>query len=168
MPLLQTDRLLISKLSLANAAFIFELTNSEGWLQYIGDRGIKTIADAENYITNSPMASYAKNGYGLYLVTLKETGNPLGICGLIKRDTLAHEDIGFAFLPQYNGQGYAYESASAILQYEKEKHGLNKILAITLEANTRSINLLTKLGFLFDKKISLPPKNEELLLFTTV
>ncbi|MFT3936291.1 MAG: GNAT family N-acetyltransferase [Chitinophagaceae bacterium] len=167
-PILQTDRLLIAQLTINDASFIFELTNSPGWLQYIGDRGIKTIADAENYIITSPMASYAKNGYGLYLVLLKENETPLGICGLIKRDTLENEDIGFAFLPQYTGKGYAYEAASAIMQYEIEKHKLKKILAITLEDNQPSVGLLKKLGLVFHKKITLPPKNEELLLFTTV
>ncbi len=165
MIILQTDRLSITELSIANAPFIFELTNTPGWLTYIGDRGIKNITNAENYIINGPMASYTKNGYGLYLVSLLETATPIGICGIIKRDTLEYEDIGFAFLPNYNGKGYAYEAASIILQHAKEKQGIKKILAITLEANQKSINLLTKLGFVFQKMIRFENSNEDLMLF---
>ena len=164
MKLPETDRLVINNLHITDAPFILELVNTPGWLQYIGDRGIKNIRDAENYITNGPMASYAKNGFGLYLVTLKSTATSIGICGIIKRDTLEHEDIGFALLPQYTGKGYAFEAAYAVLQYAREKLGLKKIAAITLEANYKSVNLLIKLGFVFERMISSPDK-EALMLF---
>jgi [ribosomal protein S5]-alanine N-acetyltransferase len=167
MKILETDRLTLSELTIPNGPFILELVNSPGWLQFIGDRQIKNIADAENYIVNGPMASYTRYGHGLYLVTLKETTASIGICGIIKRDTLETEDIGFALLPQYAGKGYALEAAAATLEYAQEKLGLKKIVAITLEANHRSINLLTKLGLLFERKITMPPKEEELMLFTT-
>ncbi|MEP6746811.1 MAG: GNAT family N-acetyltransferase [Bacteroidota bacterium] len=167
MTILETDRLILSELTIADAPFILELVNSPGWLQFIGDRGIKNIHDAENYIINGPMASYTINGFGLWLITLKENAASIGMCGLIKRDTLENEDTGFALLPQYEGKGFAFESAAAVLQFAKENLGLKKVVAITLETNHRSINLLTKLGLLFEKKIILPPKNEELMLFTT-
>jgi [ribosomal protein S5]-alanine N-acetyltransferase len=167
MTILETDRLIITTLTTADAPFILELVNSPGWLQFIGDRGIKNITDAENYIINGPMASYEKYGHGLYLVTLKDTAAPIGICGIIKRDTLENADIGFAILPQYAGKGYTFEAASPVLQYAKEILGLKKIVAITLRANHRSVNLLTKLGLVFEKNISFPPNEEELMLFTT-
>lgn len=168
MTILETDRLIITHLTVKNAPFIFELTNTQEWLQYIGDRGIKNITDAENYIINGPAASYEKHGHGLYLVTLKDTSAPVGICGIVKRDTLEHADIGFALLPEYTGKGYAHEAASAVLAYAKETLGLKKIVAITLRANLRSVNLLAKLGLVFEKIVSFPPKEEELMLFTTV
>jgi RimJ/RimL family protein N-acetyltransferase len=168
MEILETNRLVIAELATTDAPFILELVNSPGWLQYIGDRGIKDIPGAENYILNGPMASYKKYGHGLYLVTLKETGERIGICGILKRDTLEHADIGFAFLPQYFGKAYAYEAASAVLEHAKKITGLKKILAITLEENHRSASLLTKLGLVFEKKIQLPNDKEELMLFTTI
>lgn len=167
MAIVETERLIANKLSTGHAAFILELVNSPGWLEFIGDRGIKTIPDAEYYIINGPMASYEKNGFGLYLLSLKQTGIAIGICGLIKRDTLEHPDIGFALLPAYTGKGYAQEAASAVLRYAKEKLEIKKIAAITLEKNHRSIQLLTKLGLLFEKKIKFADKEEELMLFGT-
>jgi len=168
MAIIETERLIVHKLGTADGSFIVELVNSPGWLEFIGDRSIKTIADAENYIVNGPMASYQKNGFGLYRLVLKPTGISIGMCGLIKRDTLEHPDIGFALLPSYTGKGYALEAASVILQYERETLGIKKIAAITLEKNHRSIQLLTKLGLLFEKKIQFADKEEELMLFGTV
>jgi [ribosomal protein S5]-alanine N-acetyltransferase len=167
MTILETDQLVLAELSIPDAPFILELVNSPGWLQFIGDRGIKNITDAENYIINGPMASYRKFGHGLYLVTLKENAARVGMCGILKRDTLEHEDIGFALLPQYAGKGYAFEAAAAVLQYAKEILGLKKIVAITLSANHRSVKLLTKLGLVFEKNIIFPPNEEELMLFKT-
>jgi [ribosomal protein S5]-alanine N-acetyltransferase len=166
MIILETNRLVLSELAIADAPFILELVNTPGWLQFIGDRNIKDITAAENYIINGPMASYAAYGHGLYLVSLKGT-TPIGICGIIKRATLEHADIGFALLPAYTGKGYALEAAAAVLQHTKEIPGLTKILAITLEENQRSVNLLIKLGMQFEKKIRLTPGEKELMLFTT-
>lgn len=165
--ILSTKRLVLTELAPADAPFILELVNSAGWLQFIGDRNIKDIAAAEQYIVTGPMASYAKHGYGLYLVTCKETG-PVGICGLIKRETLEQADIGYALLPQYTGHGYALEAAAAVVRHAKETLALPAVLAITLEDNHRSIQLLLKLGMVFQKKIQLPPNENDLLLFSTV
>ncbi|GAC1425471.1 MAG: GNAT family N-acetyltransferase [Chitinophagaceae bacterium] len=167
MKILETDRLVITTLTTVDAPFIFELVNSPGWLEFIGDRGIKNIMDAENYIVNGPMASYTTFGHGLYLVALKDNAVAIGICGIIKRDTLEHEDIGFAFLPKYNGKGYALEAASAVLEYAKQILCLKKITAITMEANHRSVSLLAKLGMQYEKTIRLPGSEEELMLFAT-
>jgi len=165
MTIIETSRLLIRELSPADAAFILELTNTPDWLQFIGDRGIRNITDAENYIVSGPMASYKKFGHGLYLVLLKEVAMPVGICGIIKRDTLDYKDIGFAFMPLYTGKGYALEAAAATLEFTKKKLGSQRIEAITLPSNTRSIHLLGKLGFVFDRMVCFAGSDEELMLF---
>lgn len=161
--LLQTQNLIIRKLAVDDAPFIFELVNMPSWLQYIGDRGVKTLHDAEQYITNGPMASYEKFGFGLYLVALKDTQEPVGMCGLLKRDTLDNPDIGFAFLQKFTGRGYAFEAATEVLTYGKSVLGLTRILAITTKDNASSIKLLGRLGFEFEKHIMI--NAEELNLF---
>jgi ribosomal-protein-alanine N-acetyltransferase len=167
MAIIETERLIVNELNTEQAPFILELVNSPGWLEFIGDKGIKTIPDAEQYIVSGPMASYQKNGFGLYLLALKKTGVSIGMCGILKRDVLEHPDIGFALLPEYAGKGYAQEAASAVLQYARGVLGINKITAITLEKNQRSIQLLTKLGLRFEKKIKFAGNEEELMLFGT-
>ncbi len=162
----ETDHLVITELKKEDAPFILALVNSPGWLQYIGDRNIHDIAAAENYISNGPMASYAAHGHGLHLVSLKETKVPIGICGLLKRDSLEYADIGFALLPAYTGKGYALEAGFASLLHGMQVLHMKKILAITLPSNQPSINLLNKLGLVFEKKIQLPHTAEELLLFS--
>ena len=116
MKVLETDRLILRWLSTDDAEFILELLNEPSFLQYIGDKGVRTLEDARNYILNGPVDMYARLGFGLYLTELKERGVPLGICGLLKRDGLEDVDIGFAFLPRFWAKGYAYESA-AVLAY---------------------------------------------------
>lgn len=161
--LLETENLIIRKLSVNDASFIYELVNMPSWLQYIGDRGVRTLRDAEQYILNGPMTSYEKFGFGLYLVALKNTLEPVGMCGLLKRDTLDDPDIGFAFLQKFTGRGYAFESATKVLTYGKSTLGLTRILAITTKDNASSIKLLERLGFDFEKHITI--NNEELNLF---
>lgn len=129
-----------------DAAFILELVNDPAWIQYIGDKGIRTLDDARSYIVNGPVAMYAKMGFGLYLTELKESRVPIGMCGLIKRDSLEDVDIGYAYLPAYRAQGYAYEAAAAVLEYGRQTFGLKRIVAITTLDNQASGNLLKKLG----------------------
>jgi [ribosomal protein S5]-alanine N-acetyltransferase len=159
-----TERLEVVELSTKDAEFIVALLNSPGWLSFIGDKGVKTIADAERYLENGPMASYAKNNFGLWLVRLKEGHMPIGICGLIKRDYLPHADLGFAFMPEFEGQGYAYESAAAVLRYAATALNLPAIAAITTDENDRSLRLLFRLGFAFIGMVTDPGNNEELML----
>ena len=166
MKITETSRLILSELDVTDAAFILELTNSPGWLAFIGDRGIRNTADAEKYIINGPQASYAKHGHGLYLLTIKENNTPIGICGLLQRDTLADKDIGFALLPQYTGGGFAREAAVAVLADAKQRLGIQKIVAITLPTNTRSIGLLKKIGLAFEKMVQFPGDKEALMLFS--
>lgn len=165
--ILETERLEFHQLSLNDIDFIIDLLNSPGWLQYIGDRGIKTPEDAADYIALGPMQSYQNNGFGLWLIKLKGSNTPIGLCGLIKRDYLDDADIGYAFLPQYFGKGYAYEAAKATLDIAKSKYHLKRVVAITTKDNERSIALLMKLGMHFEKMIFIPNDPEELKFFAT-
>ena len=163
-----TNRLNLSEIALVDAPFAYDLLNSPTWIEFIGDRKIKTIDDARNYILTRFMKSYEEFGFGLWLVTLKEHGTPIGICGLVKRPSLEHVDIGFAFLPEYGGQGYGFEAATATMNYAQNTLGLKRIVAITIAENKRSIALLEKIGLRFEKTIRIAEDSEELMLFATV
>ena len=162
---LTTERLLLRRFTLNDTGFIIRLLNSPGWIQFIGDRQVRTTEEAEHYLLNGPLKSYATLGYGLSLVAIKETLQPIGICGLLKRDGLDDVDIGFAFLPEAQGQGYAWEMVHAVIQHARQQWQVGRVLAIVLPANTRSIHLLRKAGFVFDRKIQFNTNGEELLLF---
>jgi len=163
--ILETERLSLREFNTTDAAFIIQLLNSEGWLKFIGDRHIKTLEQAENYLTNGPMKSYSVNGFGLSMVELKNTHTPIGMCGIIKRDNLPDIDIGFAFLEEFMGNGYAFEIAQATINFAKENLQKETILAITIPTNVRSINLLKKIGMKFEKNFSFEGSTEELMLF---
>jgi len=163
---LETERLILREFTFGDAEFIISLLNSPGWLQFIGDRNVKTIDDAKNYLLNGPMKSYSENGFGLSMVETKNGHTPIGMCGLIKRVTLEDIDIGFAFLPEFAGKGYAYEIASAMMAHAKNILGINKIVAITVEDNEHSIKLLNKIGLKFEKRIQFPEDEEVLMLFS--
>ena len=167
MIILETERLTLRKLSIDDAEFTLELLNEPSFLRYIGDKGVRNLDDARQYILNGPVASYERNGFGLYLVELKENGIPIGISGLVKRDTLPDADIGFAFLPAYWSQGYAVESAAAVMNYAREVLGLTRILAITSPDNEASAKLLNKIGLRFEQMIRLSDDGDEVKLFTT-
>jgi RimJ/RimL family protein N-acetyltransferase len=162
---LETERLLFQQLSTADADFILELLNEPSFIRNIGDRGVRTIEAAKSYILNGPVASYAKNGFGLYLVKLKETDESIGMCGLIKRDTLEDVDIGYAFLPRFWSKGYAVEAAQATKEYAKQVIGLNRLVAIVDPENGGSIRVLEKIGLQFEKMIKLSEDDIELKLF---
>ena len=142
------------------------LLNEEPFLRNIGDRGVRTVADAAAYILNGPVASYEKFGFGLYAVELKQSGETLGICGLLKRETLEDVDVGFAFLEKFWGCGYAHESAEAVMNYGWNTIGLKRIVAITSPENRGSIKLLQKLGLRFEKMIQMPGHAGETALFS--
>ena len=161
---IETERLIMSKLIVDDAPFVFRLVNEPSWLQHIGDRGVKNMDDARKYIIDGPMKSYETNGFGLYLVKLKDN-TPIGMCGILKRDTLNDPDIGFAFLPEYTGMGYAYESAFAVLNYGKTALGLTRIVAITSPDNSRSGKLLEKLGMKYSKMVRLAGDKADTKLF---
>ena len=162
---LETDRLLLRKLSTADAEFILELLNEPSFLRFIGDKGVRTLDDAREYILQGPMASYERHGFGLFLTALKEGEVPIGMCGLLKRESLADVDIGFAFLPHFWAKGYALESASAVKAYGLDTLGLKRIVAITNPDNEASIRLLEKLGLTYERMIRMSDDGPEIKLY---
>jgi RimJ/RimL family protein N-acetyltransferase len=167
MIVLETERLVLRQLSTDDAEFVLKLLNEPSFLQYIGDRGVRNLQDAQQYILNKLVTSYERNGFGLYLVELRESGIPIGISGLVKRDTLPDADIGFAFLPAYWSKGYAVESAAAVMNYARETLKLDRILAITSRDNEASAKLLGKIGLRYERLITLSEDAEEVKLFTS-
>jgi ribosomal-protein-alanine N-acetyltransferase len=165
MKILETERLVLRRLAANDAPFILELLNEPAFLENIGDRGARNLADARRYIAKGPVASYRKFGFGLFLVALKDSATPIGICGLLKRDSLPHVDIGFAFLQKFWSQGYARESAAAVLDYGWNTLRLDRIVAITKPHNQASVTLLEKLGLRFEKMIQLSDHGGENKLF---
>lgn len=160
---IETKRLIIREFLLDDAEFVLQLLNTEGWLKYIGDKNIHTVEESRTYLQNRLLQIYAEFGYGLWLVELKETCLPIGMCGLIKREALEHTDIGFAFLPAYEAKGYAFEAAKASLAYAFEELHLPEILAIVQENNARSIKLLERLGLQYKHNVLI--NQEYLCLF---
>jgi RimJ/RimL family protein N-acetyltransferase len=158
-PVLETERLVLRRLTTDDAPFILELLNDPAFLRYIGDKGVRTLADACRYIETGPMASYERHGFGLYRVELRDGGEAIGMCGLLKRDYLPDVDIGFALLPRHRSQGYAFESASAVLAHARDTLGIEHVLAITSPDNVASIGLLEDLGFRFER-MARPAENE--------
>lgn len=166
--ILETDRLVLRELEADDGAFLHALMNDPAWLRYIGDKGIRTVEDARSYIVHGAQGMYARDGFGLWLVSLKESGRPIGICGLIKRDALEDIDLGFAFLPAYRRQGFASEAARATIAHGKEKLGLHRLVAIMSPENEASGQLLEKLGFRFERMIRLTAETPEIKLFALV
>ncbi len=156
----------IQELELGDAPFILELLNTPQYIQFIGDKNVHSIKDAEINIQER-IDSYVTTGFGLWLVALKKSGVPIGTCGLIKRDSLEHVDIGFAFHPNYFNKGYAYEAAEGCLRYGYEKLGLSKVVGITDGDNQSSIKLLEKLGLHFEKEIKMP-NSDKVHLFSPI
>ncbi|PGM56664.1 alanine acetyltransferase [Bacillus cereus] len=159
----ETERLILRWFDVKDAPFILELVNDPAWIQFIGDKGVRNLEDAKNYILNGPVDMYNKIGFGLYLVERKEDLTPIGMCGLIKRDSLEDVDIGFAFLEKFRSKGYGYESAAAVMEYGRNELGLKRIVAITSIDNADSGKLLEKVGLRFEKIIS--GSGEDLKLF---
>jgi RimJ/RimL family protein N-acetyltransferase len=160
-----TDRLIIKRFTLKDAAFLKKLVNTPNFLKFIGNRNINTIEEAKTYIKNTHFKSYKTYDFGFYKLILKDSNTPIGTCGLVKRNELNNADIGFAFLQEYENKGYGFEASEAIIKLAKLQFKLNKLLAITVPYNTSSIKLLEKLGFTFEKRIKPFEDDEELLLF---
>jgi len=164
--IIDTERLVLRKFTVEDSAFIIQLLNTEGWLKYIGDRHIKTTEQAREYLLNGPMKSYEENGFGLALVQLKSNHQPIGMCGLIKRNYLEYPDLGFAFLPEYTRLGYALEIATAVIDHAFHELDKKEILAITLPHNDSSIRLLKKIGFVYKNNFITVDTKEELSLYS--
>ena len=162
---LKTERLALMYLSPGDAPFILRLLNEPSWLEHIGDKGVRTVTDARRYIETGPVAMYERLGFGLYQVRLTASDEAIGLCGLLKRDTLEDVDLGFAFLPEFWGRGYAREASAAILSYARNTLGLVRIVAITGPNNGASRRLLEMLGFELERTIYHGAGGEELLLY---
>ena len=167
MTVLETERLSLRKLTVDDAEFILALLNEPSFLRYIGDKKVRNLDDARQYILNGPVASYERHGFGLNCVELRESHTPIGMCGLLKRDELPDPDIGFALLPDFWSKGFAFEAAQAVLKDARERLQLQRILAITSLDNEASINLLQRLGFSFDEVVQMAPDREPLRLFSS-
>lgn len=165
MIVLETERLLLRHFIPDDAAFILRLLNEPAFIQNIGDKGVRTLEQASNYLREGPLKSYQIHGHGLYLVALKESLQPIGMCGLLKRDQLEEVDIGYAFLPEYWSKGFAIESASAVLEFSRNVLGRTKMLAIVSPGNAASIKVLGKLGFVFAKYVQMAPNDSEMALY---
>jgi RimJ/RimL family protein N-acetyltransferase len=166
MTTLRTRRLELGELSFDDAEFIIELLNDKSFLRFIGDKGVRTTADANEYLRNGPMDSYRRHGFGLYLVRLVSDRTRIGICGLVRRSGLDHPDVGFALLPVFRGHGYGYEAAAAVVNYARTGLGLKRILGITDPDNHVSIRLLEKAGFGFERRMRLSADAAEISLYS--
>ena len=162
---LETERLILRRLGDEDAPFILELVNDADWLRYIGDKGVRNLDDARAYIRNGPVNMYARFGFGLWRVELKSDSTPIGLCGLIRRDTLPDVDIGFAYLPRYRGQGYAREAARATVAYGANVVGLRRIVAITSPDNVASGRVLEDVGLRFERMFPIPGEDREVRLY---
>lgn len=157
MLVLETDRLVLRRLTLDDAEFIFRLVNDPSWLRFIGDKNVHNLDDAGRYLREGPLDMYERYGFGLFRVEVRDGGTPAGMCGLIKRDTLPDADIGYAFLPEFRGQGYAFEAAAAVLGLGNRVFGLQRILAIVSPDNAGSIRVLEKAGMKFERMLETRP-----------
>ena len=164
---IETERLRLRELVDDDAGFIERLVNDPSWLKYIGDNGVRTLDDARSYLREGPIAMYARFGFGLLAVDLKDGGQTIGMCGLIQRDGVADVDLGFAFLPGFRARGFAREAASAVLALGHETLGIPRILAFTAPDNERSARLLSEIGMRLERTTVLPNSAEELLLFAS-
>ena len=162
---LETARLVLRRMSGGDAAFMLELLNDPAFVENVGDKGVRTEADAARYIAEGVVASYERFGFGMWLVALKDGLRPIGICGLLKRDELPDSDIGFAFLPGHRSLGYAHESAAAVMRHARDALGLRRLLAVVVPGNAPSCRLLGKLGFHYLETRRAMDSGTELLLF---
>lgn len=163
--ILHTARLTLRRLTLEDARFVLELLNEPDFLNFIGDRGVRSVEDAKGYISRTAISAYERYGYGMLLVGTKETGESVGICGLIRREFLEDAEIGFAIHSKFGGLGFASEAAAAVMNYGLRELKLDRIVAIVTGDNVRSIRVLEKSGLEFEKKITWPDDGTELDLY---
>jgi len=166
MNVMSTDRLLINRITLDDADFILKLMNDKDWIKNIGDRGIRTIEEAKEYIRTRFLKTYNEAGFGFYSLILKDTQQIIGIAGLVDREGIDDIDIGYGMLPEFRGKGYAFEATKAVFEYGYKDLKLDKIVAIVNPDNPGSIKLLSKLGLKFEKMIRLPDEEIDIMLFS--
>jgi RimJ/RimL family protein N-acetyltransferase len=165
MNVLESERLALREFDLDDADFVLELLNEPAFVRFIGDKGVRTRADAREYLQKGPLDSYRRFGFGLYLASLRADGTPIGMCGLLKREGLADVDVGFALRSRYWSRGYAVEAAAAVLDYARRTLNLARIVAIANPDNQASIAVLEKIGLQFERMVRLPGEGPELKLF---
>ena len=161
MAVIETERLSLSHLTLDDCDFIIELLNEPSFSRYIGDKGVRTVDDARQYLEEGPICQYREFGYGLYRVVEKGTGRSVGICGLVNREAFDTPDLGFAFLKAYWSQGYATESSAAVMRHARDELGMDRVIAMADGENQRSTRVLDKLGFTFETMVTMPDETEE-------
>lgn len=164
--MVRTPRLALRPFTLEDAAFAFELVNDPAWIANIGDRNVRDLDDARRYIGRI-LDSYTRHGYGMYVVELLDTGEAIGTCGLVRRDSLDGPDIGFAFLERFRNRGYALEAAAAMLSHARASLGIASIAAIVSPSNARSIRVLDRIGLRFERTIRMPGDEDEISLYST-
>lgn len=164
-PEFETARLTVRRLDFDDAPFLVALLNQPSFLANIGDRGVRNVEDAHRYLRDGPMAMYERHGFGLWHVSRRADGAVMGMCGLLKRDSLPDVDLGYAFLPQFWGQGHAFEAAEATLRQATEKFGLTRVVGVVSEGNAASIRVLEKLGMRFERMISMRPEEPDVRLY---
>lgn len=165
--MLKTKRLIIRKLTLEDAPFFYDLLNDKDWIRFIGDRNIKTLKDSEDYLKNRIIPSYKNWGFGFYAVDKQTTQKTIGISGFVKREELEFPDVGFAFLPDGRGKGYAFEATNELMKYGKEVLKFETILGIANNDNKKSHSLLDKLGLSYIKQVKLYEEEDKISLFST-
>ena len=164
-PILETERLQLRWMTLDDAPMMFAVWNDPAFLRFVGDRGIRSLEEAEASMRDGPVHLYAEYGYGPFRVSRRDDGADMGVCGLYRRDGLDEPDIGFAFLPEFRGQGYGYEASVAVLDHARDELKLPRVTAIVSPSNDASIALLEKLGMRYDKMMRLPGDDEDVSLY---
>ena len=165
LPELETARLTLRRLDFDDAPFVVRLLNEPSFLQNIGDRGVRNVEDAHRYLREGPLAMYQQFGFGLWHTSRKSDGAAVGMCGLLKRDTLPDVDIGYAYLPEYWGQGYAFEAAEATVQHAARKFGLRRLIGVVSQGNSGSIRVLEKVGMRFERLYPMHAGEPEVRLY---
>jgi ribosomal-protein-alanine N-acetyltransferase len=165
LPELETARLSLRRLTLDDAPFMVALYNEPSFLENIGDRGVRNVDDAQRFLRDGPLAMYARHGFGLWHVSRRSDGAALGLCGLLKRDTLPDVDIGYAYFPAFWGQGYAFEAVSATLVHAARAFRLSRVVAVVSPGNTGSIRVLEKAGMRFERMHALDSDEPEVCLY---
>jgi RimJ/RimL family protein N-acetyltransferase len=166
LPELETSRLALRRFTLDDAAFALRLVNEPSFLANIGDKGVRSLDDARRYLAEGPIAMYEKYGYGLWHASLRHGGAAVGMCGLLRRDILPDVDVGYAYLPEYWGQGLASEAAAAVLRHGARKFALSRVIGVVSEGNLASIRVLEKLGLRFERHYPMYPGEPEVRLYS--
>jgi RimJ/RimL family protein N-acetyltransferase len=165
LPELETARLSLRRFTLEDAAFALRLVNEPSFIANIGDKGVRSLDDARRYLREGPLAMYERHGYGLWHASLRETGAAVGMCGLLKRDILPDVDVGYAYLPEFWGQGLAFEAAGAVLRHGARQFGLRRVIGVVSDGNQGSIRVLEKLGLRFERMYPMYPGEPEVRLY---